>query len=360
MRTWLTAVAIVWALLLPALADQGEYAPLPPAPAGSFTVVVIPDTQGYLGRDTKAQPDSTAPLTNPVIDAHTRWIVDNREAQRIVFVSHVGDIVDRNTGDQWQLARQCMDRLHGCVPYGISLGNHDLTGSGDSSLFQQQFPASRFTEFAWYGGTFAAVPERPAVSGNNANSFQLFSAEGYDAVILHLECNAPDDVLQWADRVLDEHAKRLAMVTTHMDLGPLDLPATPAGYAQDPKGRMRWSKQHGARGNSPQQMWDKCFRKHANLQLLFSGDQSRTTAMYQSCVGDHGNTVHALMSDYTSSGPLRLYRFLPRDKEIQVLTFDTTRRQLVNQTRSVPAADQHQFTLRWEPPAASPPPQPVP
>lgn len=340
---WIWSLFVAWALAM--AAAQAAETVLDPAPPRSFSLVVLPDTQGYRGRGTKAEPDSTDAVTNPVFDAHTRWIVDNLASQRIVFVSHVGDIVDRNNHDQWHVARQCMDRLHGRVPYGISVGNHDMTAQGDSSLFQQYFPASRFAPFDWYGGTFGGDPQRPAVSGNNANSFQYFSAEGLDFIILHLECNAPDDVLQWANEVLARHADRRAIVTTHMDLGPIVRPRTAQGYATDPKGRMQWVKIHGPRGNSAEQMWDKCFRRHQNLLMICSGDQSRTTAQYLPSIGDGGNTVHALLSDYTSSGPLRIYRFLPQRNEIRVITYDTTRGELVDETPAVAGRENHQFVI---------------
>lgn len=336
------AIASVCGFAFSAAKVAGEE--LSPAPAGSFSVVVIPDTQGYTGRGTKAEPESTMDVANAVFDAHVAWIVDNLESQRIVFVSHVGDIVDRNTDDQWQVARRCMDRLHGKVPYGICVGNHDMTTEGDSSRFQEYFPASRFEAFDWYAGSYSGG-ERPAISGNNANSFALFSAGGIDFVFLHLECNAPDDVLAWADGILKEHANRLALVTTHMDLGPLEKPTTNQGYIDDPKGRMRWTKIHGVRGNSAQNMWDECFRKHANLRLIFSGDQSRTTAMHLEAVGDQGQTIHSLLSDYTSSGPLRIYRFLPDQNAVEVITYDTTRDELIDETAHVPGRENHQFVI---------------
>ena len=308
-------------------------------------MVVIPDTQKYLGRSTKAQPDSTADVANPVFDAHTQWVVDNLAAQRIVFVSHVGDIVDKNDPTQWQVARRAMDRLHGRVPYAISVGNHDMTTHGDSSLFREHFPAARFESFDWYGGHFPGNSQRPHISADNANSFQLFSAGGLDFVFLHLECNAPDDVLDWANQILTRHANRLALVTTHMDLGPIDKPASNQGYFDDPKGRMRWSKIHGDRGNTPAQMWDKCYRRHPNLRLIFSGDQSRTSALHLATTGDHGNTIHALLSDYTSSGPLRIYRFFPAKNRLQVITYDTTQGSLIDESTHVPGRENHQFTL---------------
>ena len=168
-------------LVFASLLSTGVAAELAPAPEGSFSIVVLPDTQSY------------AAVKPEIFHAETQWIVENHERQRIRFVSHVGDIVDRNVPEQWQVAREAMDRLHGVVPYGFSVGNHDMvTATGECSLFERFFPASRFEAFAWYGGSHK----------NNANSFQLFSAEGLDFVIVHLECNAPDNALAWANRVV--------------------------------------------------------------------------------------------------------------------------------------------------------------
>ena len=97
---------------------------------------------------------------------------------------------------------------------------------------------------------------------------------------------------------------------------------------------------------TPQQMWDTCYRKHPNLAIIFSGDQSRTTAMYLPLKGDHGNTVHAMLSDYTSSGPMRLYRFLPDKNTVQVITYDTRKKKLVKNTSYVPDPTAHQFSIK--------------
>ncbi|QIF05409.1 metallophosphoesterase [Roseimicrobium sp. ORNL1] len=328
--------------------------PLDAAPEGSFSIVVIPDTQGYLGQGTKRTPDSTDPVTNPVFDNHVRWITENLKSQRIVFVSHVGDIVDKNNKNEWAVARNCLDVLHGKVPYSLTVGNHDMKGSGDSTLFQKHFGAERFREFPWYGGAFEPTRPTPEFSGNNANSYQLFSAEGVDFIHLSLECNAPDDVLAWADALLTKHANRRALITTHMDLGILEEPKTKEGFIHDPKGRMRWTKNHGKRGNTAEQMWDKLYRKHENLGFIFCGDQSRCTAMKLESKGDHGNTVHSYLSDYTSSGPLRIYRFLPKENRVQVITYDTTLNEVTTTTEYVKDKAEHQFSVPYQLTPASP------
>ena len=132
-----------------------------------------------------------------------------------------------------------------------------------------------------------------------------------------------------------------------MDLGPLEKPKTPRDYFAAPKGRMRWKKCHGERGNTPQQMWDKCFRKHKNLFMICCGDQSRTQAMRLRSVGDHGNVVHELLSDYGLNG-LRVMRFVPRKNLIEVRTWDPVGGKLCETTDLVKDRDQHQFTLPYE------------
>lgn len=302
-------------------------AELPPAPEGTFSVVAIGDTQNYA---------ATSPET---FEAITRWIVDNREAQRIVFVTHQGDIVDRaDSREQWENARRAMDTLHGVVPYGLSVGNHDMNGrTGAKPLYEEFFGRERFEGFEWYGGS----PD------NNGNSFQLISAEGVDLIFVHLECNAPDDVLAWASNVLTAHADRRAVITTHMYLGPVERPTDNAGYFTDPKGRMRWSKCHGERGNTPQQIWEKLISHHPNVILVLSGDQSRTQAMRLQSVGIHGNTVHELMCDIRQ-GYIRVMRFVPAEDRIEVRTYSPTLGQLCAGTRYVPDIAQHQFSLECD------------
>lgn len=225
------------------------------------------------------------------------------------------------------------------------------TGVGDSSLFQEHFGADRFKEFPWYGGTYAGLPgQGPRISGNSANSFQLFSAGGFDFVILHLECNAPDDVLAWADGVLDSHAKRMAIVSTHMYLGPVTPPPPRVRRAdKEGLGRMCWKKIHGARGNTPQQMWDECFSKHSNLFLVLAGDQSFVIATRLESRGVKGNVVHEVMQDYPRATDqddwIRLYRFDPARKKIRVMTYSPCQGRLCDSIGYLPDIADHQFEL---------------
>ena len=88
----------------------------PPAPSLSrdFTVIVLPDTQKY------------SALYPEIFAGQTQWIVENKVKENIVFISHLGDIVDGWDDDQqWQNADQALSLLDGQVPYGFLAGNHD-------------------------------------------------------------------------------------------------------------------------------------------------------------------------------------------------------------------------------------------
>jgi hypothetical protein len=331
-------------LLIAAVPAPAESLDAPPEDA--FTIAVIPDTQRYLGPESGREGNS-GPARNPAFDSRTTWLAENLVDQRIVFVSHMGDITDRNNTHQWGLARENMDRLHGKVPYGISVGNHDFVvrDAGDSSRFQEYFGADRYVDFRWYGGTYGGLPgHQPEVSGNNANSFQLYAAGGLNVIHLHLECNAPDNVLAWADETLAAHRDRMAIITTHMYLGGIKKKG-----ADIPQGRMQWKKVHGDRGNTPQQLWDKCFSKHPNLFLILCGDQSASITHHQTSTGEHGNPVHEILTDYPrdadESDWVRLLRFLPDEEKIEVKTYSPAQNKLCEGMRHVPDWEDHQFDL---------------
>ena len=192
----LAAILLVFLFAATSFAEQPS-----PAPEGTFSFVVLPDTQAYVSKEKAIY-----------FESEVNWILDNRKSQRIKFVSHVGDIVGTYESDaHWKVARKNMLRLLGQVPFGFSVGNHDMQSSGDSRKFQKAFPASLFAVSPWFGGQIKI----------NANSFQLISVNGMEFLVLHLEGNAPDEVLKWADSVLEKHAGRRAMITTHMYLGPV-------------------------------------------------------------------------------------------------------------------------------------------
>lgn len=298
---------------------------LDPLGDDGFTIAILPDTQEYAARNPEG------------FHAMTRWVAGNREPQRIVFCSHVGDVVrHHDRAGEWIVADGAMSRLEGRVPYGISVGNNDMDeGTGEAPLFCKTFPAQRYAGLPWYGGS----------SRGNADSWQTFEAAGQRYLVLHLECNAPDEVLEWADAVIAAHADHRVMITTHMFLGPLDKPRSKDEFFTGVRGVARWSKCHGGRGNSPADLWDKCISRHRNVFLIACGDQSRVQAMSAELAGRDGNRVLVSLSDYYGApeGWLRLHRIRPARGQMEVITYGAISETVCTGTTLVPDARAHRF-----------------
>lgn len=334
------------------LADVAVFAEkLPPLPDGAFTLAVLPDTQRYEGEGKRVKngPPAKGPTRNASFDACIDWIVAHVSSERIIFVSHTGDIVDNRNDAQFAFAAKAMSRLDGKVPYAVAPGNHDLQAAS-SELFVKYFPAAKFADKEWYAEHFGGYTNShgKVVCCDNADSCQLIEVDGEKFVFLHIECNAPDPVLEWADKMLDRHSSRRAVIVTHQDLGFLERRfqdewndgrserkkaeksgATPEHPDRGRLGRLRWKKCHGEEGNTPEQAWRKCYSRHKNVIMILSGDQGPVNLARLTSYGEKGNRVHGIMHD-TQTRALRLYRFLPSMKTVEVWSVDPTKDELLN------------------------------
>jgi hypothetical protein len=271
--------------------------PTPQADRGPFTIAMLPDTQHY----SRKYPDSFL--------AQTDWIRRNRDKENIVFVTHIGDIVnDRNKRmDEWELADKAMSQLDGVVPWGVCLGNHDFDDHGANrgvKGFLQYFGPQRFKKYAWYGGA----------SENGLNSYQLFSAGGVDFLVLHLEFDVPNAAIDWARQVLAEHGSCAVILSTHSYL-----------QGRDGIGRNVKDTSNGI-SNTGEDVWNKLIRSHPQIFMVLCGHVQKTVEYKQVSMNDAGKPVVEMLADYQArpnggDGWMRLIRFVPAAQEIQVRTF---------------------------------------
>ncbi|MBN2067172.1 MAG: metallophosphoesterase [Candidatus Diapherotrites archaeon] len=296
------------------------------AEQGDFTIVVLPDTQKY-SRDF---PE--------IFNSQTEWIAENAESMNIVFVSHLGDIVDDyDSVEQWQNAGTSMGFLDGKVAYGIAPGNHDFSREGDISNFNFYFPPSRFNSHSWYGGNFPF--------GSNENSFQLFSASGLDFIVLHLRYCPGKAALQWANQVLRTHSDRLAIISTHAYLG---LNGEREVHSYKESGC-------GTGSNNTEYIWDELIYPNENVFLVLCGHVHGEAGRVDPNIA--GKPVLQVLSDYQSlenggNGFLRIMRFSPTQRKISVQTYSPSLNQFELDNDS-------QFSLEFSP-GPKPEPNPFP
>lgn len=185
-----------------------------------FSIVILPDTQHYTQTNHKYDD------LYEEFDAYSeqmRWILENRVDKNILFVAHVGDVIEGNQDRDAQYlmaskAHALLEEDAYPLPYSITTGNHDLpdiggTLSRDGSAFNRHFGPSRFSGKPWYGG--------PRLPGKNESNYTLFDyGDNLEFVIISLEHAPTKDALCWADAILADPAmqNRRAIIATHCHL----------------------------------------------------------------------------------------------------------------------------------------------
>jgi len=295
------------------------------APIENFTIVALPDTQNYADANQSLQW---------VFNAQAQWIVDNKEALNIVFVSELGDCVQHGNAfpGEWVTADAAFSlledpvttQLSDGIPYGIAVGNHDQSPLGvarsgsdegvTTSGYNAWFGRSRFLGREYYGGSYdfgGAFPD------NNDNHYQLFSAAGMDFIVVHLEYDLDDgperaDVLTWADALLQTHSNRRAIVVSHYIQG-----IHPGLGGPNPD--------FESLGPQGQAIYD-ALKGNPNFFLMLSGHVAGVGRREETYLG---NTVHSILADYQlepngGDGWLRTLEFSPATDEIRMRTYSPT------------------------------------
>lgn len=280
----------------------------------TFTIAVIPDTQYY--------SEESHGADGSIFEQQIKWIIDNRDKENIVFVAHLGDVV--NNGDknekEWQIAAKAMYQLEKPlpgfpegIPYGIAVGNHDQAKSqfplsGGTYYYNKYFGKNRFSSRSYYGGSYG---------DNNDSHYALFSANGHDFIVIFVEYDSFNEdqynMNQWASELLTRYKDREAIIVSHFIIG---LNKTPGNNLD-----------RGAEfGKQGRELYET-LKHHPNVSLMLCGH-----------VGDHGegfrhdaykgNTIKTLLSDYQSrprggNGLLRLMTFDPKNDLVKVRTYST-------------------------------------
>jgi len=306
----------------------------PPLPGdGSFTIAVLPDTQMY------CQGNPAGFL------AQTKWLVDNKQARKISAVLHLGDITNRNSPEQWEVARKAMNQLDGNIPYFLVPGNHDYSDGGRatdrSTLLDEYFPTDKFKKLPSFGSVYDKEP------GSMANSYHLFTAGGRKFLVIGLEFGPRADVVRWANEVATKHADHEAILITHAYTYSDDTRYNWGKYGT----KQRWnphSRSYPVAKNSGddvmdgEELWRNLVSKHENFVLTLSGHVLNDGLGRVTTQTPGGRDVHQLlvnfqMKPHGGDGWLRLMEFTPRGT-VEVYDYSP----ILDQTNR---GEQNRFTL---------------
>lgn len=275
-----------------------------------FKIALLPDTQTY----TKAYPE--------IFECQTQWLADN--ADQFEFVLQQGDITDWNAPEQWQVAQKAFNILDGKLPYTFVPGNHDIGNNSDirnTDNMNKYLPYEKYKKEPHFGGAFEA--------GKMDNTWHTFKAGGMDWLILSLEFAPRNAVLEWANKVVEQHPKSKVIVNTHAYMYSDNTRMT-EGHIWLPKS-YGIGKDTGENAvNNGEEIWDKLVRKHKNMMLVVSGHVLHSGTGTLVSKGDNGNNVYQMLANYQwgvegaldgKNGYMRILTFDPKLKKITVETF---------------------------------------
>jgi hypothetical protein len=287
---------------------------LPPPPEfvpGSWSLVLLPDTQHYC----EGHPG--------MFTLQTHWIARNKDKYNIRYVLGLGDITNRNTKREWQYAREAIDEIDGKVPYVLAPGNHDYTPGADvisgKTFLNEYFPLSKCQTWPTFGG---AMKE-----GKTNNTYHLFSAGGVDWIIIALEWAPRDATVKWANEVLAKYPERKAILVTHAYLY-----SDSTRYDHAKKGKsQKWNPHDCAvlkkanNINDGEELWQKLVRKN-NFAMTFNGHVLNSGVGFLASKNDRGKTVYQMLVNYQfrkfgGEGYLRILEFLPDGKTVHVRSY---------------------------------------
>lgn len=268
----------------------------------AYSFAVVGDTQ------TMCESDPSA------MEGLYDWILANQNSQKIKFVIGLGDITDDSTDKEWTNANKYIAKLDGKIPYSLCRGNHDdwddfnrnlhngkydaavdgMMVSGNIELTDPNQPGLSQKTVNGVTGMFTGeddIPEGGTVKGDLTNSYQYLSVSGTDYLIMTLDFAPNEQMLAWADSVIEAHPNHRVIITTHaymyrdgttIDSGDLYPPTYYKGYTNAQNG---------------DDMWKKCFNKHENVVLVLSGHDPWQHVVYRQDKGINGNTVTQMLID---------------------------------------------------------------
>ncbi|MCO7223576.1 DNRLRE domain-containing protein [Pleionea sp. CnH1-48] len=281
------------------------------ASANEFSVVALPDTQKY----SEKYPD--------IYKAQTQWVADNHSLYNILFVTHLGDIVEEAaTISQWENANRAMTVLDDAnVPYGVVGGNHDFLYPGDyydpdGTNYLRYFSPSRYEDKPWFGGS----------SPSGLSSYQIIESNGQQYLFIHILMETPSEELAWAQGVLNQHKELPTWVSTHRYL--FDWSILGAGRYTDFNYTFEPLYRHD--GMKSNDFFNNFVAANRQIYLVHCGHNH--SEYRQTSKNQFGATVHEVLADYQSGpnggdGWLRLYTFQPDHDRIQGETYSPTRKE---------------------------------
>lgn len=355
------------ALILP-LGAVGALPPpsFPAAPSDGiregWTLLVLPDTQNY-AKYAKNQAN---------FERMCRWVAANREAWRIGFAVHQGDLVeqndiavgggqgggDQNSDSQWASARRALDLLGGGIPVAFATGNHDYgprAAETRHSRFPTTFPLDwnpRTLPLAQGGALVEAAPNAFGVRTLENAVFEHRPPFGRPVLVVALEWGPRKAVVDWAREVLarPRYAGHLGILLTHSYLKPNgERSGQNEPRPRAPGNPHNYGTGRGGDTHDGEDLWKALVKGAPQVELVLSGHEMGAHVGYRVDRAEAGHEVHQMLFNAQGLGGGSFEKGNGGDGWLRLLTFEPDGRTVSVRTFSPMKMDQGISPWRQEP-----------
>jgi len=271
-----------------------------------FTIILYPDTQNMVS-------DNQA-----IWQAMNDWVINNKTALNIQAVMSTGDTTNGNTTTEYEEAVEGWDKIkNSSLVYVPMVGNHDYGNipNRDVTNWNTYFGTNYFSGKSWFGGAY---------NNSTDNYYVKFDVGTHKYLVLALEFIPRDDVLTWAQGVLDDNTDREVILLTHSFLnqdGTRTAHDDPGHYGADPYGL-------GDDNDGPR-LWEEFIKVNSNIFLIASGHElyAPLTRVIQD-INSTGRIVNQVFANYQveangGDGYVVLWKFRPSLGKIEMTTYST-------------------------------------
>ncbi len=269
------------------------------------SIVIIPDIQYYTNTPERFHYlESIADYTK-------------REMRNISVCLQVGDVTNNNEDWQWENAYQeFFTKLPADLPFVYCLGNHDYGDNGYSGKRESNQPDNmRLT------GDFSLS------NSKYDNYIKLVNLGSQKYAILSLEFAPRNEVLDWANEMINDYSDTYFVILTHAFLNNQGKLFDSTDSNCDNKYSQKSYKMGGEYLNDSKEIYDKIVFNNTNVKMVICGH-----CLYKDFIATEfvknsmGNDVPCIMVNYQhdidgGSGNIGLLAF--KNKKFYLYSYST-------------------------------------
>lgn len=310
----------------------------------------------YDGEIFEAKDYSLAIIPDPQLMSHWRqgnlpsisqYIIEKDMDHNVALTLCVGDNADGVNSSypeydmdyQLKAIKKEYDKLADAgIRWITTPGNHDYddnaTKTRNLAYYNKYFSAAEISSFDYYGGFYGR--------NQTQNAYYMFEESGINYLVVSLEFGADDNVLNWANEVVEDYPDHRVIVYTHAYIGG-DGEVIKKNGTHSP---VTYGFAKYVQVNSPEEIFDKFISRHKNIFMVFSGHVPSDDILMREDTGDYGNTILSFLIDtqgVLSAGHdsfISMIQFDELNQTISVNLETATNRKLYN--------IQNQFTYSFE------------